>query len=125
MEWFVAVTGCIFFSCAAWMAADFKLHSHAQALDRPGVRRYTCGKLVGVGTLWLLVVLVLSIPTVLFVLSTALPGNDNTLGISETMMKLWFMPAGFIMYGISMFIVPRLARILPKAFNKDLSLIHI
>ena len=85
------------------------MRSHQQ-----GGRHYSCTKLATMCCAWLVITLVLSTPTILFALSTAVPGDENVLGISSAVLEWSASAAGVILFVISAIIIPKLARALPK-----------
>ena len=84
------------------------MRSHEQ-----GVRNYSCAKLAAMCCAWLVITLVLSVPSILFALSTAVPGDENVLGISSAVLEWSASAAGVILFVISAIIIPKLARALP------------
>eukprot|EP00658_Telonema_sp_P-2_P023849 TRINITY_DN19563_c0_g3_i1.p1 TRINITY_DN19563_c0_g3~~TRINITY_DN19563_c0_g3_i1.p1 ORF type:complete len:429 (+),score=78.63 TRINITY_DN19563_c0_g3_i1:253-1539(+) len=64
---------------------------------------------IGMWTLWGGLVLLLSIPVNVYVLSTSLPG-DNTLGLSRTTLDLFMYGGGPMLYVITSLMIPPLAR---------------
>ena len=95
------------------------MRSHQQ-----GVRNYSCAKLAAMCCAWLVITLVLSAPSILFALSTAVPGDQNVLGISSAVLEWSAAAAGVILFVISAIIIPTLARALPKKLGdgEDLAL---
>ena len=58
---------------------------------------------------WSLCVLILSIPSVLWVVGTSVPGGDNTMGISTAILEILQHAIAGVLYIITAFIIPPLA----------------
>ena len=110
----MAVAACVYFSAAAWIVVSFRQYNGAMRSQQQGVRTYSCAKLAAMCCAWLVITLVLSAPTILFALSTAVPGDENVLGISSAVLEWSASAAGVILFVISAIIIPKLARALPK-----------
>ena len=110
----MAAAACVYFSAAAWIVVSFRQYDNIVPSHQHEVRNYSCAKLAAMCCAWLVITLVLSTPSILFALSTAVPGDENTLGISSAVLKWSASAAGVILFVISAIIIPTLARALPK-----------
>ena len=69
IEWCVAMFACVFFAWAAWLAAKFKLHAHAQLFDvaqSVQMPTYSWPRMAFLWVCWALITLVCCIPTLLY-----------------------------------------------------------
>ena len=121
LELVAAFAACISFGVAAWWLR--LLGSKASVcLDHSvmlPVHHYRSWKKVLLWMVWIAIVLVLSVPTALYILSNSLPPDDNVLSLGPTLLIFFEKGAAPILYTISAWLVPRLARLVVKRITGE------
>ena len=112
-EWGCAVGCCIMAGLWGWHITQMSLHSANPQRNAPTRRSLRWGL---VFVLWLAIVGVLSMPSVAYALSLSLPPDQNSLGMGSATLELFQHSIGLVLYLISAFALPKLARKVIECF---------
>ena len=112
-EWSCAVATCVFVAMAVFgieglglVASEVRFDTAAPEPEEANPNRLRLA-LLGIG--WSFVSLILSIPSVLYALSTSLP-SDNSLHISSGVLQVINRGIGGLLFVINAYIIPTLSR---------------
>ena len=94
-----------------------RAHSVTKIAQQTETNSYTVLQILAMVVCWLLVVGVLSGPSLLYAASTSIPPDDNTLGLGTTTLRLFHNSAGIVLFLITSIAVPFLADNLIKCVN--------
>ena len=94
-----------------------RAHSVTKIAQQTETNSYTVLQILAMVVCWLLVVGVLSGPSLLYAASTSIPPDDNTLGLGTTALRLFHNSAGIVLFLITSIAVPFLADNLIKCVN--------
>ena len=112
-EWGCALASCVFVAMAVFGVEGLGLVVSQMRLDtvapEPEEAKPNRLRLVLLGVGWVVVSLILSIPSVLYALSTSLP-PDNSLHISSGVLQVINRGIGGLLFMISAYIIPILSR---------------
>ena len=112
-EWGSAVCCCIMGGLWGWHITKMRLHS-ANAPRSTSTQRSPRWALVLV--VWLIIVAILSFPSVSYTLSLSLPSDQNSLGMGSVALELFQHSIGLVLYVVSAYAVPTLARKVVECF---------
>ena len=109
--------GCLFSAISAFIVVH--LAHVAQSYDAP-VQAPTLAaseamshqKSVVIGVVWFLLLMIYSTPSILYALSLSIPGDHNLLNLSTSVLAVFQHSIGFLIWLITMVIIPISARTL-------------
>lgn len=109
-----AFIACVSFGLAAWsirLLGAKTRHYHPVEEYHPEVGVW---RSIILWVVWILVTLLLSVPTALYILSNSLPPDENVLHLGSAALLFFEKGAAPILYTISAWLVPPLARLIAK-----------
>ena len=109
-EWTLAVAACISFAGATWCICALRVHIKQNMIMLPG-REPSTRQRIYLWLLWTPICCLLSTPMIVYILSTSLPANENTIGLGSATLFVMQRGAGPMLYCISALMVPPLARL--------------